>query len=52
MVAGVVQFPNNDRQQSAIGGMEEWSTSRGLCTDLFVFMQGKRIDCSHFSNKV
>lgn len=34
-----------EREQSATGGMEEQSTIRGLCTDLFVFcMQEKSID--------
>ena len=42
VAAGVGQFPKNDRRQSAVGGVEERSRSRGLCTDLFVFcMQGK-----------
>ena len=50
VVAGVGQFPKNDRGQSAVGGVtvEGRSTSRGLCTDLFVFcMQGKSIDYTH-----
>ena len=50
VVAGVGQYSNNDRRQSAVGGVteKERSTNRGLCLELFVFcMQGKIIDYSH-----
>ena len=47
VAAGVGQYPKSNRRQPAAGGMEERSTSRGLCTDLFVFcMQGKSLDYS------